>query len=330
LIAGSSNGHRNGLRPSSISVVVVNHNTCRELRACLGSITPEETNDVVVIDNKSSDGSLEMVRSEYPSVRLLANESNIGYGAAANLAIAELTTPYVVLLNSDTLLRPGACKALCRYLDEHPRAAIVGPRLENSTGRLEASCFPFPGPINTFLENSVTAVLLGRLIRQHVPVIRGLYLRTWPHDSARIVPWVKGAALAIRRKAFVEVGGFDQRFFMYFEDADLCCRLGKVGWEVHFAPVTTIVHSGAASTRNYRADMAVQLLHSTELFYEKHCSRFRTTMMKWVIKSLMLAKLFFSSIRLLLLRDPSRRRLAAEDISISQRVLFRTKHGHRN
>jgi hypothetical protein len=327
LIAGALIGDRNGVETSSISVAVVNHNTCRELRVCLGSIRPEETSDVVVIDNKSSDGSVEMVRSEYPSARLLVNDSNVGYGAAANLAIASLTTSYVVLLNSDTLLRPGACKALCRYLDEHPRAAIVGPRLENSEGKLEASCFPFPGPVNTFLENSVSAVLLGRLIRQHVPVIRGLYLRTWPHDSARIVPWVKGAALAIRRKAFEASGGFDESFFMYFEDADLCYRLGKAGWEVHFAPVTTVVHSGAASTRHYRADMVVQLLRSTELFYEKHCSGFTTAMMKLVVKSLMLAKWFFSSIRLLLLRDQNRRRLAAEDISISQRVLFRKKHG---
>jgi GT2 family glycosyltransferase len=315
---------------SSISVVVVNHNTCRELRACLGSIGPEETNDVVVIDNKSSDGSVEMVKSEYPSVTLLVNEFNVGYGAAANLAIAGSANPYVVLLNSDTLLRPGACKALCRYLDEHPRAAIVGPRLENSEGKLEASCFPFPGPINTFLENSVSAIFLGRQIRQHVPVIRGLYLRTWPHDAARIVPWVKGAALAIRRRAFESAGGFDESFFMYFEDADLCYRLGKAGWEVHFAPVTTVVHSGAASTRNYRADMAVQLLRSTELFYEKHCSRFTTAMMKLVVKGLMLAKWFFGSTRLLLLRDPNLRRLAAEDISISQRVLSRKKLDHRN
>lgn len=288
-------------------------------------MAPEGVSQVVVVDNDSSDGSVEMAKSEYPSVTLIVNKTNVGYGVAANQAIAALSTPYVLLLNSDTLLRPGACNALSQYLDQHPRAAIAGPRLENAEGTLEASCFPFPTPLDTFLENSTSAVVIGRRIRQSVPVIRELYLRTWPHGSARIVPWVKGAALAIRRRAFDDVAGFDPRFFMYFEDTDLCYRLGKAGWEVHFAPVTTVVHTSASSTKRYRADMAVQLLHSTELFYEKHSSRGATVSMRMVVKSLMLAKLLVSKLRLLLLRDENRRRLVAEDISVSRRVLFGKK-----
>ncbi len=120
--------------------------------------------------------------------------------------------------------------------------------------------------LDTFLENSTVAVFLGRLIRRYIPGIRRLYWRTWPHDSARIVPWVKGAVLAIRREAFKAVGGFDESFFMYFEDADLCYRMKKAGWEIHFAPVTTIIHVGGASTDQVRTDMAVQLLHSTICF----------------------------------------------------------------
>jgi N-acetylglucosaminyl-diphospho-decaprenol L-rhamnosyltransferase len=103
----------------------------------------------------------------------------------------------------------------------HPHAAIVGPRLVEADGTLQASCYPFPTPLNTFLENSTMAIFWGRLIRRHIPLLRNSYLRTWPHNAARVLPWLKGAALAIRRTAFDAVGGFDPSYFMYFEDADL-------------------------------------------------------------------------------------------------------------
>jgi GT2 family glycosyltransferase len=318
-----------GTETDSITVIIINYNTCEELQGCLGSIKPEEASEVVVVDNNSSDDSIAMVKSKYPWVTLLANKTNVGYGAAANQAIATSTTRYVVLLNSDTLLQPGALKALSHYLAQHPRAAIVGPRLENSDGTVQASCYPFPTPLDTFLENSTVAIFLGRRIRRYVPAIRGLYLRTWPHDSARIVPWVKGAALAIRREAFDAVGGFDESFFMYFEDADLCYRLRKVGWEVHFAPVTTVVHLGGASTDQYRASMAVQLLDSTDLFYQRHSSRLSIAVMNAIVKSLMLAKYIIGTLRLSFTRDANRRRVIAECIATSHRVLRRNRQWDR-
>lgn len=292
--------HPYGTEADSIAAVIINYNTCQELQACLGSINPEDASEVVVVDNNSSDGSVEMVRSKYPWVTLLANKTNLGYGAAANQAIGNSTARYVLLLNSDTRLQPGSLKALGHYLDQHPRAAIVGPRLEGSDGTLQASCYPFPTPLDTFLENSTCAIFFGRHIRRYVPGIRGLYWRTWSHDSPRIVPWLKGAALAIRREAFNAVGGFDESFFMYFEDADLCYRLGKVGWEVHFAPVTTVVHLGGASTEKVRAEMAVQLLDSTELFYKRHSSQFSIAVMKVIVRSLTLAKWIGGGVRLVL------------------------------
>ena len=305
-----------------IAVVIVNHNTCQELQACLASIELEAPSDVVVVDNTSSDGSVEMVRAEYPWVKLYANTTNPGYGAAANQAIASCTAQYVLLLNSDTLLQIGALEALSSYLDQHPRAAIVGPRLVSPDGILQASCYPFPTPFNTFLENSTCAILLGRLIRRYVPAIRRLYLRTWPHTHAKIVPWVKGAAIAIRREAFEAVGGFDESFFMYFEDTDLCYRLKSAGWNVHFAPVTTVVHAGNASTAQYRADMAVQLLASTVRFYQRHSSRIRFAEAVMIVKSLMLVKWIVRTLSLYFTRDARKRCVIAEDIAASQRVLL--------
>lgn len=320
--------HLYGTEADSIAVAIINYNTCKELQACLGSINPEDASEVVVVDNNSSDASVGMVRSQYPWVTLLANKTNLGYGAAANQAIANSTARYVVLLNSDTRLQPGSLKALSHYLDQHPRAAIVGPRLEGSDGTLQASCYPFPTPLDTFLENSTCAIFIGRLIRRYVPGIRGLYWRTWSHDSPRIVPWLKGAALAIRREAFNAVGGFDESFFMYFEDADLCCRMKKAAWEVHFAPVTTIVHAGGRSTGKVRADMAVQLLRSTNLYYRRHSSPAAVALVNGVINSLMLSQWIGNALRLVWTRDAEKREVIFQKIAACKTVLRGFRHVH--
>ncbi len=296
-----------------IAVAIVNHNTRDHLRECLATVQLEAPPEVVVVDNASWDGSAEMVRAQYPSVTLRANKTNLGYGAAANQAFVSCTAQHVLLLNGDTLLQPGALAALSGYLARHRRAAIVGPRLVDPDGTLQASCYPFPTPLNTLLENSTTAVVLGRLIRRYIPIVRNSYLRTWPHRSARVVPWVKGAAMAVRREAFDAVGGFDESYFMYFEDADLCYRLNAADWQVHFAPVTTVVHIGGASTRQWGPEMGVRLLASTIQFYRQHASGLRIAEVVLIVKSLMLARWISGGIRLCLTRDACKRaEIAAE------------------
>ena len=306
---------------SPITIAIVSHNTCTHLRACLDTIQAEVPNQVIVVDNASSDGSVEMVRARYPSVTLHVNKKNIGYGAAANQALASCTDKYVLLLNSDTLLQPGALQALSGYLDQHARAAIVGPRLVKPDGTLQASSYPFPTPLDTFLENSTFAIHLGRFIRCHVPVVRGFYLRTWPHTDARVVPWLKGAALAIRREAFEAVGGFDESFFMYFEDADLCYRLMAAGWEIYFAPVTTVVHVGGASSMQRRSEMTVHLFGSTVRFYQRHSSGLQLAEAIIIIKFLNLAKWISGTLRLFTTRDASKRSSIGEEIAASRCVL---------
>jgi GT2 family glycosyltransferase len=268
-----------------------------------------------------------MVRAEYPWVTLHANQTNLGYGAAANQAIASCTAEYVLLLNSDTLLQAGALMALSGYLDAHPRAAIVGPRLVEADGTLQASCYPFPTPLNTFLENSTMAIFLGRLIRRHIPLLRNSYLRTWPHNTTRVVPWLKGAALAIRRTAFDAVGGFDASYFMYFEDADLCYRLTAAGWQVHFTPATTVVHVGGASTRQWRPEMTVRLLASTMQFYQRHASRLHLAEVVLIVKGLMLARWISGIARFYLTRNAGKRADIAADMAACRRVLFGRQRG---
>jgi GT2 family glycosyltransferase len=307
---------------SSIAVVIVNYNTRELLRACLASVRAEEPVEVVVVDNASADGTVEMVAVEYPEVKLYSNKVNSGYGAAANQAIAACAGKYILLLNADTLLKPGTLSVLSAYLDDHPRAAVVGPRLVDSAGILQASSYPFPTPLHTFLENSIIAVFLGRWIRRSVPALGNIYLRTWMHADSRIVPWLKGAALAIRREAFEAVGGFDESFFMYFEDADLCRRLGVSGWESHFTAAATVVHVGGGSTGQCRDEMAVQLFASTLKFYERHSSKLCRAQVVVIMKALMLARWFCGSFRLCFNRDAIKRSELLVSLNSSRRILL--------
>jgi GT2 family glycosyltransferase len=299
-----------------MAVAIVNYNTREHLRACLESIRPATARAVIVVDNASSDGSAAMVRAEFPLVELHANARNPGYGAALNQAVAACDAPYVLLLNSDTRLAPSAIWLLTDYLDRHPRVAVAGPRLLNADYTLQASCYHFPTPPQLFLEEST----LGRQIR-HIPLLRDRYLRTWPHLHARPVPWVLGAALAIRRAAFDAVGGFDEAYVMYFEEVDLCYRLAAAGWETHFAPVTTVIHAGGASTEQRRADMAAQFFASLARFYERHYSARQLAAARAIVRGVVLARLARDALRLRFVAESGRRARIRENIVAWRRVL---------
>lgn len=275
-----------GLRMSSVAVVIVNYNTRDYLRSCLQTVLRERPDEVIVADNGSNDGSAEMVRAEFPQVTVLSDGHNRGYGAAANYTVAACTAETILLLNSDTQLTASAIEELATYLDRRPQVAIVGPRLVSSDGALQQSCYPFPKPLYTLLEEA----RIGRLIR-YIPILRNAYLYTWSHDRLRSVPWLQGSALAIRRRPFEALGGFDESFFMYFEEVDLCYRLRNAGWQIHFNPAATVVHAGGGSTNQYRAPMMVQLFKSTKQFYEQHYAPWRTLLFRLVVIALMMVKI---------------------------------------
>ncbi len=301
---------------TTIAVVVINYNTCDHMRACLASLHANDAAAVIVVDNASTDGSPEMVREQFPGVTLHANRTNTGYGAAANQAIAACDADYVLLLNSDTLLPRHALPALQDYLDQYPHAAVVGPRLHNVDGTLQASCYPFPTPWHLFLEDS----LLGR-VAAHIPGLRERYLRTWRHDRARPVPWVLGAALAIRRAAFLAVGGFDPEYFMYFEEIDLCYRLHAAGWQTHFAPVTAITHLGGASTRQHYAEMQYRLFASMQHFYRRHYSGPQLWLLRLCMTPILMARLARDAVRYRRTRDPQQRAQALATLRVRYRML---------
>jgi GT2 family glycosyltransferase len=292
-----------------LSVAIVNYNTVTDLRECLRTVRAAGAGEVVLKDNGSTDGSVEMVEREYPEVRVLASRDNPGYGAASNQAVAACRAPYVLLLNSDVLLAHDTLHVLVDHLDANPRAAIVGPRLHNPDGTLQRSAHGFPRPM-TF-----------RPLVRHIPRLRDRSLLTWPHRWPRAVQWVKGCALAIRRSAFDAVGGFDPGFFMYFEETDLCFRLIEKGWEIHFTPATAIVHKGGTSTAHARAEMAVQFYASMREFYRRHYPSADLRRLDTVLRVQTGLALVRDRTRLALTRDASASATLAADVGVWRRVL---------
>lgn len=301
------------MRPgAAFAAVVVSHDTRELLRECLESVREEGPAEAVVVDNASRDGSPEMVRSAFPGVRLLANAGNPGYGAAANQGIAACRAPYVLLLNSDTRLRPGTLAVLGRELERHPRAAVVGPLLLNPDGTRQPSCFPFLGPFEVLVMNTYLN-RLARRTRRFRPV--------YSTAPAGEVPWVKGAALGVRRKAFEEAGGFDEAYFLYAEEMDLCWRLRRAGWEVRFTPEAEVVHVEGASTGRRRPEMMLQLYASLERFHRLHSPRGKIRRLRRAVKAAMLEHVLRDAVKSLWTSDPERRRALGEDLAVWRRVL---------
>lgn len=224
---------------STSAVCIVNYNTRHLLRECVRSVLAEGPSEIIVVDNASNDGSAEMVEVEFPSVTLIRSGGNVGYGPAANRAIRSSRADDILLLNADTIVRPGALAALRGHLAKAGAATILGPRLFNPDGTYQTSCFHFPTPPHVFLYLSG----LFRVITD-IPFLNRRSLQRMSADSAVRVPWVLGAALAFHRATFQSLGGFDETFFMYFEEVDLCRRLTEGGGEVLFVPAAEVVHVG--------------------------------------------------------------------------------------
>ena len=135
----------------TIAVCIINYNTRDLLRECLHSVLAQNTDEIVVVDNASTDHSVEMMKAEFPLIPLIALQKNVGYGAASNRGIETCSSEQIVLLNADTRMKPGSLQTLRYYLEDHPEAAIIGPRILNPDGTLQTSCFHFPTPLHIFL-----------------------------------------------------------------------------------------------------------------------------------------------------------------------------------
>jgi hypothetical protein len=251
-----------------LSVIILNWNTRGDLQRCLDSIgehPPTHSVEIIVADNASEDDSVAMVQQRYPDVRIVANERNLGFGAGNNRAIPHTRGRYVLFLNSDTIVTEGAFDKLIDYADSRPEAAIFGPKLLNRDGSLQYSCRSFPNLGTGFFRNTP----LGRLFPRN-RFSSDYLLSNWDHDSPRDVDWVSGSALMIRRTVLVELGGFDEGFFMYCEDVDLCYRTHELGYRVAYCPHAVIYHIIGRSSDLVPTRMTYEFHRSMYRFYCKH------------------------------------------------------------
>jgi N-acetylglucosaminyl-diphospho-decaprenol L-rhamnosyltransferase len=221
-----------------VSVVVVTWNALPWLERCLDSVDGYER---IVVDHGSSDGTIELVRQRYPDVRLVEQE-NRGMGGGNNAGMAVAGGRYFFLLNSDAWVVGDGLARLAAYADEHPEAAVVGPRLLNPDGTLQRSARAEPT-----LWRLATEYLFLRKLAPRSSLLNPLYVGGFDHEEPREVDWLFGPALLVRREATEAVGGFDETFFMFSEEVDWMTRFRRAGWKVLFFPDAEVVHVGGAS-----------------------------------------------------------------------------------
>lgn len=249
----------------SIAVVIVSYNVRAELDACLASFvghTQPFPTTVVVVDNGSTDGTLDLVRARWPMVQLIESGGNLGFARASNLGVRATKSEFVLFLNPDTIVPPGSLQSLVRGLAALPEAAAAGPRLKDERNFPELSFGWAISPFGEFRQK-VVGTLYNLRLR---PVVR--MVDAWSR-SAGEREWVSGAALLVRRVDLEAVGLFDERFFMYTEDVDLCAALRARGRQIQFVPQSEIVHLGGRSAR--RNPLTNGLRRRSQIaYYEKH------------------------------------------------------------
>ncbi len=238
-----------------VSAVVVNYNAGAALARCVESLYDNGVGEVVVVDNASVDASLESLRTPpgaggAPTV--VCSPANLGYGAGANLGAASASGKYLLVSNPDLVVAPGAVEALAQLLDERPEVAAAGPMLRDTDGTVYPSGRDFPS-----LSEALGHGFVGLFWGGNPWTLRYRRIGAAQHRGRRC-DWISGAFLLLRRDAFDSVGGFDEAYFMYLEDVDLCWRLRRAGWEIYYEPAAEITHEqGRSSSRHpYRMILA--------------------------------------------------------------------------
>jgi len=250
--------------PIDLSIIIVNWNTRDLLVECLDSIysyPPDAGFDIWVVDNASNDGSPEAVREAFPQVNLIQNQDNAGFGRANNQAAAQAAGRYLLLLNPDTAIHSGALNSLIQYLEGQPEVGAVGPRLLNTDGSPQVSAFPAP----TLTRETWRLFHLDRLSP------RSSYPRAFfSTRKTQEVDTLMGACILLRREVIDRIGLFDEQFFVYSEEVDLCLRIRRAGWQVHWLPTAQVTHFCAQSTRQVADEMFLELYHNKVKFFRKH------------------------------------------------------------
>ncbi len=256
---------------TSISVILVSYNTLEmtkvALKLLLESINPFKM-DIFIIDNNSNDQSAEMIRNEFPEITLIENKKNVGFGRANNQALPLIKTDFVLLLNTDAFVEKDTIRETVQYMDTHPTCGILGVKLIGRDGSLQPSCRYFPTPLNIFINRCG--------VTKYFKSARMVDDMSWDHNSIRDCDWVPGCYYLIRKEVIDQVGLFDSRYFLYYEEVDHCFAAKKAGWKVTYFSNSSVVHLGGESAKQVGAltakgqQLATLQIESELLFFRKN------------------------------------------------------------
>jgi len=256
---------------ADLSTIIVNYNTATLLPKMMDALRLASSGlkvQTIIVDNASADGSVAQIRRQFPEALLIANQQNVGFGRANNQALPLATGRYVLLLNTDAFVSADTLTKTVAYMDAHPGCGILGVRLTGQDGTLQPSARFFPTPWNQFLERTG----LDRVFKN----VRMVDDTNWDHVSVRHCDWVPGCYYLVRKAVIDQVGLFDPRYFLYFEEVDHCFAAKNAGWEVVCYPDTTVVHTGGESAKTVSAITAtgrqieVLRIESELLYFRKN------------------------------------------------------------
>jgi GT2 family glycosyltransferase len=252
------------MKRAGVSAVIGSWNDRANLERCLTALCGT-VDEVIVADSASTDGTTSLVRSRFPSARLIELPVNRGYGAAVNAGIAAAEQPYLLLLNSDAWPLADAVDHLVELAEQDPTVGVIGPRLQHPDGTLQRSVRGFPT-----LWRIATEFLFLRKVAPGTRALNAFYAANFDHQTACDAEFLRGAALLVRREAIEQVGAFDETYFVFSEDVDLCYRMRRGGWRVVFLPAATFVHVGGASTIPQWTEMFKEQIRGHMLFFAKY------------------------------------------------------------
>lgn len=261
-----------------VAIVIVSYNAKVELTACLGTLAkhpPSNSHQIIVVDNDSSDGSSAAVRNRWPHIKVVDAGANLGFARATNLGIRLTTSRMVLLLNGDTLPPPDGIDRLVDILRARPTVAAVGPRLVDGAGTLEISFGAMISPVNELWQKC-----LAKGFRWRLPFLHGTVERRG--RTERVVDWVSGACLLVRRADAEAVNLLDERFFLYGEDVDFCAAIRAKGRHILFSPAVEVVHHRGRSGRHSPAQTEAAYRNSQLAFYLKHHPRWHRLLLVYL------------------------------------------------
>lgn len=253
-----------------VSVVIVNWNAGVELRACLAALFASEGGDpqqVILVDNASTDGSQSGLTAAYPALEVIQNPTNVGFARAVNQGLRAARGQFVVLLNPDVILRSSALPSLMQFMMTHPDAGVAGPRLLDPDGTVQGSARRDPSAWTALFGRSAP---LTRLFPNNPVSQRELPALSVEGNAPVQVDWLSGACLIARRTAWEQVGLLDERFFLFWEDADWCLRFRQAGWGVYYVPAACGTHSVGISRAGRRLGSILDFHVSAYRYYRKH------------------------------------------------------------